>query len=132
MSFASYNAKDNVVTVNGVHITGLAEDFWSFEKSEALRELSVGALGDVVSNEKNDPIWEATITVQATSPQAKFLDSLKDVTEPFPVWRTNKKMGITEGGTQAIMTEAPASEAGVEAGEREYKFAIIDGNTTRT
>ena len=86
MAFTSYDAKQDVVTVNGVHITGLAEKFWSFSKKEAMRELSTGAQGDVVSSEMNDPIYEATVTVQATSPQANFLFGLKDVTTPFPIW----------------------------------------------
>ena len=47
MKLTRYNAKDTVITVNGVHITGLAENMWNFEKSEALAEDTVGAQGDV-------------------------------------------------------------------------------------
>lgn len=126
--FTKYNAKDSSVLVNGVYVTGLAEDFWAFEKSEAVRELVVGAHGDVVSNEKNDPIWEATVTVQTTSPQAKMLFGLMKVNEPFPIWCINKALGRREGGTMALMTEAPADEHGTEAGELEFKFAVIDGD----
>ncbi len=132
MAFTKYNAKQDVVTVNGVHITGLAEKFWSFSKKEALREVSTGAQGDVVSSEQNDPIWEASVTVQATSPQANFLFSLKDETEPFPIWNINKQLKRKEGGSQAIMTECPSDEREKNAGELEFKFAVIDGNITET
>lgn len=127
MSFSKYNAKDTSVVVDGVHITGLAEDFWSFEKEEAYAENEVGAMGDVCRSEVNNPLWTATITVQKTSPQAKFLRSLKDRTEPFPVWCINKSLGIREGGTQALVNEAPASELGATAGESEFTFTVYDG-----
>ena len=127
MAFSRYNAKDCAVTVGDVYITGLAEDFWSFEKSEALAENAVGAQGDVVRSERNDPIWEATLTVQTTSPQAKYLFSLMNATEPFPIWNTNKALGRKEGGSKALMSEAPADEMGAEAGELEFKFTVYDG-----
>ena len=129
MAFSRYNAKDEVVTVGGVHITGLAEDFWSFEKRESLAEDEVGAQGDVVRNESNDPLYDATITVQNTSPQIKYLRSLAKETVPFPIWRTNKSLGITEGGSQALLSEIPSSEAGTTAGESEFKFTVYDGET---
>lgn len=125
--FKSYDAKQDVITVNGVHITGLAEKYWSFSKKEAKREITVGGHGDVVSSEQNDPIWEATLTVQTTSPQANFLLSLLDVAEPFPIWCNNKALGRKEGGSQALMTEAPSDEREKNAGELEFKFAVIDG-----
>lgn len=128
MSFSRYNAKDNVVTVNGVHITGLAEDFWTFEKREAIADDAVGAMGDVIRNEKNDPIWDATVVVQATSPQANYLLSLRKETTPFPIWCTNKVLGRKEGGSMALMNEAPSDEMGTEAGELEFKFSVYDGD----
>ena len=124
----TYDAKQNVITVDGVHITGLAEKFWGFSKKEALREIQVGGQGDVVSSEIHDPIWEATITVQTTSPQANFLFSLRNRTEPFPIWNNNKQLGRKEGGSQAIMTEAPSDEREKNAGELEFKFAVMDGD----
>lgn len=123
----NYDAKQDVITVNGVHITGLAEKFWSFSKKEAVRELSTGGQGDVVASKLNDPVWEATITVQTTSPQANYLFSLLEVDEPFPVWNTNKALGRKEGGSLAVMTEAPSDEREKTAGELEFKFAIADG-----
>ena len=122
-----YDAKQDVITVKGVHITGLAEKFWSFSKKEAVRELSTGGQGDVVVSEQNDPIWEATVTVQATSPQANFLFSLLNETEPFPIWNNNKALGRKEGGSLALMTEAPSDEREKNAGELEFKFAVADG-----
>lgn len=125
--FTRYNAKDSSIVIDNIYITGLAEDFWSFEKSEALGEDAVGAQGDVVRSTINNPIWEATVTVQTTSPQAKFLFGLMDREEPFPIWCINKSLGRKEGGSMALVTEAPADEHGSEAGELEFKFTVYDG-----
>ena len=67
--------------------------------------------------------------MQKTSPQANFLRSLKNRTEPFPLWMINKVLGLREGGTMALMVEVPASELGATAGELEFKFVIYDGDT---
>ena len=95
---ATYDAKDTSIIVDGVHITGLGENMWSFEKVEALAENVVGAQGDVVRSKINDPIYKATIGVQPTSPQYNYLRDLENRTEPFPVWMVNKKLGRTECG----------------------------------
>ena len=129
MNFSRYSAKDTVITVDGVYITGYAEDFWSFEKQEALAEDEVGALGDVCHSEINNSLYDATITVQKTSPQANFLRSLKNRTEPFPIWAINKTLGIREGGTMAMMNEVPSSEFGATAGDLEFAFVIYDGDS---
>lgn len=130
MAFSRYNAKDSSVIVKGVHITGLAEDFWSFEKQEALAEDSVGAQGDVCRNETNNPLWDATVTVQATSPQANFLFGLSKETEPFPIWNINKPLGRKEGGAMALLSEYPSDEQGATAGELAFKFTVYDGDIT--
>lgn len=128
MAFSRYNAKDSVITVDGVYITGLAEDFWSFEKDEALAENAAGAQGDTVRSEINNPLWTATLTVQTTSPQANFLFGLMKRTEPFPIWNTNKALKRKEGGTMAMISEAPSDEQGAEAGELEFTFTVYDGD----
>ena len=125
--FSRYNAKDTIITVDGVHITGLGESMWSFTKEESLAENAVGAQGDVVRNEVNNPIYTATVTVQQTSPQLNFLMSLKDRTEPFPIWMINKALGRTEGGSMAMMNEIPESALGAEADELEFTFTVYDG-----
>ncbi len=138
MALTNYNAKQESIVVrtksNGaikqeVYITGLAEEFWAFEKQEALAEDEVGATGDVCRNEVNNPLYDITITVQKTSPQANFLRNLKNETEPFEIWRTSPSLGITEGGTQCMSAEVAASEGGATAGESEFKFTCYDGET---
>lgn len=128
MAVSRYNAKDSSVVIDGVYITGLAEDFWSFEKQEALAEDSVGAQGDVVRNEINNSLWDATVTVQTTSPQANYLFSLAKRTEPFPIWNINKLLGRKEGGSMALMNEFPSDEHGASAGDLEFKFTVYDGD----
>lgn len=129
MKLTRYNAKDTVITVDGVHITGLGENMWNFEKSEALAEDSVGAQGDVCRSEINNSIHTATIGVQRTSPQYNFLISLKNRTEPFPIWCNNKPLGIKEGGTMALVSEKPASSLGATAEDAEFAFTVYDGDT---
>lgn len=127
--FSRYNAKDTSIIVDGVHITGLGEDMWSFEKEEALADNVVGAQGDIVRSEINNPIYKAHIIVQATSPQLNFLLSLKDRTEPFPLWMINKTLGRTEGGAQAMVTEIPSDALGQSAEDMEFVFDVYDGST---
>ena len=128
MAFSRYNAKDTSIVVDGVHITGLGEDMWSFEKEEALAENVVGAQGDIVRSEINNSIYNATITVQATSPQVNFLFGLKNRTEPFPLWMINKALGRREGGTMAMMSELPEDALGAEAEDLEFTFVVYDGD----
>ena len=129
-NFARYNANDTIITVDGVHITGLGEDMWSFEKEESLAENTVGAQGDIIRNEINNGIYTATITVQPTSPQVNFLFSLKDRTNPFPLYMINKALGRKEGGSMAMMSEFPADELGAEASDLEFTFTVYDGAVT--
>ena len=130
MGFARYNAKDTIINVAGVNITSLGEDMWSFEKAEDLAEDSVGAQGDVVRNEINNPIYTATVTVQRTSPQYNFLRGLKSRTTPFPIWMTNKALGVKEGGAKALCTSIPASSLGAAAEDVEFTFTVYDGTIT--
>ncbi len=127
MEFSRYNAKDTTIMVDGVYITALGEDMWNFEKEEDLAEDTVGAQGDVVRNEINNPIHKATVVVQRTSPQAKHLLSLKGKTEPFPVWMINKALGIKEGGDKAMLASAPATALGASAEDLEFVFTVYDG-----
>lgn len=128
MAFTRYNAKDTAIVVDGVYITGLGEDMWSFEKEEALAENVVGAQGDIVRSEINNSIYNATITVQTTSPQVNFLFSLKDRKEPFPLWMINKALGRREGGSMAMMSEMPEDALGAEAEDLEFVFTVYDGD----
>lgn len=128
MNFTTYNAKDTSVVVDGVHITSLGEDMISIEKEEALAENVVGAQGDVVRSEINNSIYNITITVQATSPQREFLMSLKNRTEPFPIWIINKPMRVRAGGTMAMITEVPSVSLGSTAEDMEFGFTVYDGD----
>lgn len=124
-----YNAKDCAVVVDGVYITGLGSDMISWEKEEGYFETVVGAQGDVVKSEINNSIHNLTITTQITSPQFNYLLSLKDRTDPFPVWVINKSLGIRVGGEQANVMEAPEIALGAEAEDCEFTFCVFDGDT---
>lgn len=124
----NYNAKDCIVTVDNVAITGLGEDMINVEKEEALAENVVGAQGDIVRSEINNGIYNITVTVQITSPQLNFLLSKKNSEDFFPVYVTNKKLGITAGGSKAKITELPAFTLGATAEDMEFNFTVYDGD----
>ena len=125
--FSRYNAADTTIIVKGIQITGLGEDMWNFEKAEDLAEDTVGAQGDVVRNEINNPIYNATVTVQRTCPQYNFLRSLIKEKIPFEIWMTNKALGTKEGGSQALCTSVPPSNLGTSAEDVEFGFTVYDG-----
>lgn len=123
-----YNAKNCTIEVAGVFITGVGEDMVTFTKRESLAEDKVGAQGDVVRSEKNDPLYDCEITVQITSPQYKHLRSLKDITEPFAIWINDKALGIKAGGEQALVNEVAELGLGAEADDATFKFTVYDGD----
>ena len=74
-------------------------------------------------------MWDAEVTVQATSPQANYLFSLKNEKTPFPIWCTDEvQLKRREGGTTALMNEAPEDSRGTDAGELTFKFSVYDGD----
>ncbi len=127
MLVSRYNAKDCIVTVGGVNITGLGEDMVSFEKEEAYFEPVVGAQGDIIKSEINNTIHTLTVVVQPTSPQKNYLLGLLGKEETVPVWVTNKALGERFGGTMASIQEAPELARGAEAEDMEFTFCVFDG-----
>ena len=125
-NIASYNAKDCVVTVDGVYITGLGEDMVSCEKDEDNVSTVVGAQGDVVVNEVNNDLGTITLTVQGTSPQKAFLLNLAKTKAMFPIWVNNKSIGEKVGGTKAMMKKTPSLEQGAELADREFEIQVFD------
>ena len=64
-----FNAKETVILVGGVAITGTGESMVTGEKEEDFTETSVGAQGDIIVNEINNSLGSVTINIQHTSPQ---------------------------------------------------------------
>lgn len=121
-----YNAKDCVVTVDSVYITGLGEDMVTGEKDEDNVSAVVGAQGDVVVNETNDTLGTVKLTVQGTSPQLAFLKKLARTKAMFPIWVTNKALKEKFGGTKAMVRKSAAVEYGKELGDREFDIMVFD------
>lgn len=121
-----YNAKDTVVMVGGVYITGLGEDMISGEKNEDNVEAVAGAQGDVVANEINDETGEITITVQATSPQKGYLLELAKTKEMTDIWVINKNLGEKMGGTKCQVKKTPSLSYGKTVEDREFVFSVYD------
>lgn len=126
MNVATYDAKDTSVIVDSTYITGLGEDMISAEKEEDFFTPSVGAQGDVVKSQINNPLGTMTIYVQPTSPQKGFLMGLAKRTDPFPIWAVNKKLGERVGGTMANLLTFPSINRGAEAEDMEFVFQVFD------
>lgn len=126
MNITKYNAKDCVVTVDGVYITGLGEDMVTGEKDEDNVSAVVGAQGDVVVNEVNNTLGTITLTVQGTSPQLAYLKKLARTKAMFPIWVTNKALKEKFGGTKAMFKKPAAIEYGAELADRELEIQVFD------
>lgn len=126
MNITKYNAKDCVVTVDGVYITGLGEDMVTGEKDEDNVSAVVGAQGDVVVNETNNDLGTITLTVQGTSPQLPYLKKLARTKAMFPIWVTNKALNEKFGGTKAMFKKPAAIEYGAELADRELEIQVFD------
>lgn len=124
-----YNAKDCTITWGDIYITGLAEDMVSGSKNEDFFSESVGAQGDVVINEKNDPLGTVTIKVHGTCPQRKFLIADAKAGTIKPLWVNNKSLGRKFGGTQARIKNFPEETEGTELGDLEFVFSVFDYTT---
>lgn len=126
MKIATYDAKDTSIIVDSTYITGLGEDMISAEKDEDIFTTSVGAQGDVVKSQINNPLGTVTIYTQPTSPQKPFLMSLAKRKDPFPLWAVNKALGERVGGTKANLKSFPAFDRGAEAEDMEFVFQVFD------
>lgn len=125
-NITKYNAKDCVVTVDGVYITGLGEDMVSGEKDEDNVSAVVGAQGDVVVNEINNDLGTITLTVQGTSPQMPYLKKLARTKAMFAIWVANKSINEKMGGTKAMVKKMPNLEQGAELADREFEIQVFD------
>lgn len=121
-----YNAKDCTVVADGVFITGLGETMVTGEKDEDSFSTAVGAQGDVVENEINNPLGSIKVTVQATSPQKGMLLDLANSGAHFSLWVTNKSIGEQFGGTDCRIKKTPSLEHAAEAGDREFELQAFD------
>lgn len=121
-----YNAKDVVITVDGVYITGLGEDFVTGEKDEDNMSAVVGAQGDVVVNETNNDLGTITLTLQGTSPQLPYIKKLAKTKKIVDVWVNNKALKEKFGGSKAMIKKAPSLEYGAELADREIEIQVFD------
>lgn len=124
-----YNAKDCVITWGNTYITGLAEDMVTGSKDEEFFSTNVGAQGDVVVSETNNPLGTVTITLQGTSPQRKQLIADAKAGVVAPLWVNNKNLGRKFGGTQARIKNFPEDAEGAELEDLEFEFQVFDYTT---
>lgn len=122
----SYNAKDCVITFDGVAITGVGEDMVSGEKDEDSFEPSVGAQGDVVISEVNNDLGTVTVTILTNSPQKAMLIDAYNNKTIAPLWVKNLSIGERFGGENARIIKPPTLDHGKTAASREVQFKVFD------
>jgi len=123
----TYDAADVVTIVNGVFMTGYGEDMVSVVKDEESYTVKVGAQGDAVRSKVNNPLGTITLTLQSTSPQCTYLDSLANTGSLVSVSvvhaGTPKE---TNTSTQAFIKKPADREYGAESADKTYEFQCLD------
>lgn len=129
MPVGVYDSSKVILTVDNVHITGLADGtFLTFESDADGFSYTVGAnAGDVVVSETNDEVRTATVTLQQTSPYVKYLDDIAKSKRMVPVYAmNNNEPKEKSGGTMARIQRPAARSYGKEAENREYTIVVFD------
>lgn len=130
-----YDAKDVIVTVGNVEITGFIEGTFvkSKKKENAVNE-HVSPQGDVAFAINNNSLGEIEITLNQTSPSIIYLNSLAAKNEMVPIWVTsNQNRGVVKeksGGSYAMINKHPEAEYGDKITGRKYTFLVADYQIT--
>lgn len=130
-NFYRYSAKQIKIAIDGIAVTGFAEEPWTFAKEQALGEVAEGAQGDVVYNKINSSVYKATVVLQQSSPDIDRLFDLADREDEFPIYMTDTKKGIQEGGAKAALAEIPEDTRGKSANDLSFVFYVFDGKRTK-
>jgi len=127
LATTSYDAKSVSIIVGGTYLTGLAETMVVVSKDEDGFETTVGAQGDVVRSKVNNPLGTITVTLQQTSPQIAYLDSLAKTGALVSVSVINAgPPKETATATQAYLKKPADRTYGASAEDREYEFQCMD------
>lgn len=128
MAVSQYDAKNVAVTIDGIYLTGYAEDTMvTAEKAEDRSTFSVGAQGDVVQNIVNNPLGTVVVTLSQTSPHIAYLNELANTGAQVPVWVINKNTNEEmAGGSVGVVNKPAPIEFGAEVTTREFTFSILD------
>ncbi|MCY9758974.1 DUF3277 family protein [Paenibacillus alvei] len=124
----NYDAMDVTVMVDETFITGFADgSMVEGEKDEENFSASVGAQGDVVVSEVNNPLGTITITLQQTSPAVSFLNKLANTKKEVSVWVIyNGTPKEKFGGSRARIKKPATSSYSNEAEDREFELQVFD------
>lgn len=125
-SYTVYDANKCTATFGGMAITGFSSDMIEGEKDEEFFSTSVGAQGDVVVSEKNNPLGTVKFTLQPTSPQYRTLVQCGTDGTIAPLWVKNSTTGMMFGGSKARLKKYPTFSEGEEASDGEFEFQVFD------
>jgi hypothetical protein len=127
MATKTYDPKSVTVTVNGVYITGLGESMVEITKDENNYDTKVGAQGDTIRTKINNKLGTIKLTLQQTSPQLSYLDSLANsgALIPISIISANDPKETTSV-TEAFLKKPSDRKYGKDAEDREYEFQALD------
>jgi hypothetical protein len=124
-NIVEYDSNEVNVIVGGRYITGMAEGtFVEGSKDENNVNATVGAKGDIGISKVNNTLGTITLTLQQTSPDIGYLDSLanKRSIVPIQVIAPNEKFG----GTKAMVLKPSDASFSDEIEDREYEIQVFD------
>ncbi|WP_349304963.1 phage protein [Paenibacillus sp. Marseille-Q4541] len=131
MGAKTYDPKQVVAVVGGVYLTGFSEDMVTVVKDEENWTTTVGAQGDTVRSKVHNPLGTITVTLQSSSPQVAYLNSLANSGKLVPVSVVyNGDPKETNTATEAFIKKPADREYGAESGDREYEFQCMDLSMT--
>lgn len=128
----AYDPNDVNVIVDGVALTGFAEDtFVSAERTEDNFTEYVGAQGEVAMAESNNRTGEITVTLEGTSPSVEYLNGLanrkgKNAIVSVSVVDLNDDSRVVISGAEARVRKPAVYEAGKEIAEREFVLFVSE------
>lgn len=125
---AVYNSKEVSVTVNGITITGFAEDMVKIEPVEKEKVKTVaGAQGDYAHSKNHDERHKITLSLWQSSPSVAVLQTLSDTGSDFAVSVKNTSDGkYTGSATSCVISERVAVEFGKEVKAIQWVIVAAD------
>lgn len=123
-----YNSKEVSLVVNGLTVTGYAQDMIKIEpvQKEKIKTDS-GAQGDFVHSQNHDERHKITVSLWQNSPTCIVFQGLLESNMDFPIMVKNTSDGAYLGAaTSAVINERPTVEFGSEIKAMQWVITAAD------
>ena len=123
-----YNVKDVNVVIDGITVTGFAEDsIVSCSKTSDNINPYVGAQGETAFSINNDPTGTISITLQQQSPMNDTLLNYSNENKVFPISVIDLNTGgFRASGNEAIIQTNPEYSRGNSIGDLTWEILVFD------